>query len=243
MAKAYIGNNRVKKIFIGNTKIRKIYKGSTKVWSGASEVSYICNGQTYMQEIDEGDNAVNPSGFVFPVSDAQLLGWTTDPNSTTPMQEIVSTGDPMTVYAIWKYNDNANLGSASYSASRTSGGTSTYTLKSGIDTTKYSAFKITCTADVGLNKWATAVSSDVKIGWNDTGAFSTLRHRWWNSNYPDSGGFDESGYPCYNGATATINTTHANSGLKNLTLVLAGDTTSGNISISKIQATGRTITG
>lgn len=105
MGSIYFGNDKIKKIYIGGQKIKKVYLGSTKVWSGASIVTYICNGSRYTEEIDEGSNAARPSGFSFNVPNAKFIGWTSIPNSTNPVSNIPATGEPMTLYAIWKYDD------------------------------------------------------------------------------------------------------------------------------------------
>lgn len=73
----------------------------------ASKVTYICNGTTYTEKIPIGENAANPSGFVFPVEGATFNGWTDTQGSLTPIATIPATGQPMTLYAIWKWDDKA----------------------------------------------------------------------------------------------------------------------------------------
>lgn len=85
----------------------------------ASKVTYICNGTTYVEKIPIGENAANPSGFVFPVEGATFNGWTDTQGSLTPIATIPATGQPMTLYAIWKWNDKSEpitTSSAGYSA-------------------------------------------------------------------------------------------------------------------------------
>lgn len=96
------GNDKIKKGYTGSTKLKRGYTGSTKVWSGASLVTYIYANLSTQEEVDEGDNCATKT---VTISDATFLGWTDTRGATTPVDEILATGDPMTLYAIYKYDD------------------------------------------------------------------------------------------------------------------------------------------
>lgn len=103
----YFGDKKIKHIYFGDRKIKKCYFGDTKLWSGASLVTYVYNGQTITEEIDEGLNCATKT---VTIAGATFLGWTTNNTSTTPMTNIPATGEPMTLYAIWTKSVSISLG-------------------------------------------------------------------------------------------------------------------------------------
>ncbi|MDE6641200.1 MAG: hypothetical protein K2K63_11800, partial [Acetatifactor sp.] len=57
-----IGNKKCQ-IYIGNTKVSKVYLGSTKIYSSGSTCTYICDGNTYQEEVDGGESCLSPKTF------------------------------------------------------------------------------------------------------------------------------------------------------------------------------------
>lgn len=104
--------HKIKKAAIDEklTKVRYgyIYENGMwqRVWSGASEVTVILGGVIIgTLEVDDEDDILPyltaptvPEGTTF-------LGWSNDLNNATPLTEYFADGDPKTLYAIYKYND------------------------------------------------------------------------------------------------------------------------------------------
>lgn len=94
------GATKIKKWYRGATKIKKWYRGANKVWSGASMVSYY-DGNTLLgvEEVDADTSVLHPdidmtkSGYVH-------VGWKDSINGEF-VEELLATGEPMAVYAIY----------------------------------------------------------------------------------------------------------------------------------------------
>ena len=100
----YRGSTKVSKIYRGSNKIKAVYKGANKVWSGSSVVSYY-DGNTLMgtETVDGGEDVLHPS-----ISTSKegytLYGWGLTQNATERQENLVATGEPMTLYAIYVAN-------------------------------------------------------------------------------------------------------------------------------------------
>lgn len=118
-----IGNKK-SKIYIGNAKVSKVYLGSTKIYSSGSTCTYICDGSTYQEEIDEGASCLSPKTFTPTKSGWEFAGWRQDAAANGSVLSSLVMGDaPITLYAVFRqtitlsYNGN----------SATSGSTATQT--------------------------------------------------------------------------------------------------------------------
>ncbi|MDE6638988.1 MAG: InlB B-repeat-containing protein [Acetatifactor sp.] len=102
------------KIYIGNTKVLKIYLGSTKIYSSDSTCTYICDGNTYQEEVDQGASCLSPKTFT-PTKDGwEFAGWRQDTEANGSVLSSLTMGDaPVTLYAVFRqtiilsYNGNS----------------------------------------------------------------------------------------------------------------------------------------
>lgn len=90
------------KIYIGDTKVSKVYLGSTKIYSSGSTCTYICNGNTYQEEVDEGASCLSPKTFTPEKSGWQFVGWRRDTAAAdSVLSSLVMGESPVTLYAVW----------------------------------------------------------------------------------------------------------------------------------------------
>lgn len=97
--------NKKSKLFLGNVKVKKVYVGATKVYSSGNIVTYICNGVTYQEEVEEGQTVLSPKTFTPSKGSATFRGWSTSASSTATVSSLVMSGKPITLYAVFKYTD------------------------------------------------------------------------------------------------------------------------------------------
>ena len=108
-----IGNKK-SKIYIGSTKVSKVYLGSRKIYSSGSTCTYICDGNTYQEEVDEGASCLSPK-TVTPAKDGwEFAGWRQDTEANGNVLSSLTMGDaPITLYAVFRqtitlsYNGNS----------------------------------------------------------------------------------------------------------------------------------------
>ena len=81
----------------------KIYDNFTK--PVITTVTYHYNGSTFTRSMTAGENAAEPSGFTFNIPDCTFIGWTDEAGTTTAKTSIPASGNAMTLYCIYKYND------------------------------------------------------------------------------------------------------------------------------------------
>ncbi len=116
------------------------------------KVTYIVNGSTYTELVQNGESCLSPKTFTPSLSDAKFLGWSASSSSTNVLSSKVMNGTPITLYAVWKYND-ASIGFVSQSYSHEGhmsyGGDNTFI--TGINTSKYHAITVTISARLSQN--------------------------------------------------------------------------------------------
>ena len=116
------------------------------------KVTYIVNGSTYTELVQNGESCLSPKTFTPSLSDAKFLGWSASASSTNVLSSKVMNGTPVTLYAVWKYND-ASIGFVSQSYSHEGhmsyGGDNTFI--TGINTSKYNAITVTISARLSQN--------------------------------------------------------------------------------------------
>ena len=108
-----IGNKKCQ-LHIGNTKVSKIYLGSTKIYSSGSICTYICDDDTYQEEVDEGASCLSPKTFIPVKSGWEFVGWRQDTAANGSVLSSLAMGDaPITLYAVFRqtitlsYNGNS----------------------------------------------------------------------------------------------------------------------------------------
>lgn len=101
----YAGATKAKNFYVGGTKVKKIYRGSDLVFSAGNIVTYNFNGVNYTQEYDEGQSVLNPSVVRPAITGATFLGWVRNRSDRTPLSSLVMGSDPITLYALFKWND------------------------------------------------------------------------------------------------------------------------------------------
>lgn len=154
-----IGNKK-SKIYIGNTKVSKVYLGNTKIYSSGSTCTYICDGNTYQEEIDDGASCLSPKTFTPAKSGWEFLGWTLDANvgeniADKIITELSMEGEELTLYAIFKQD---------IILTTVSEGASTSTCKQAYynnGNISYPKFTISnpIIADAAFKGWSTNISS------------------------------------------------------------------------------------
>ncbi|MDE6638991.1 MAG: InlB B-repeat-containing protein [Acetatifactor sp.] len=107
------GNSK-SKIYIGNAKVSKVYLGSTKIYSSGSTCTYICDGNTYQEEVDEGASCLSPKTFTPAKSGWEFAGWRQDTAANgSVLSSLAMGGAPITLYAVFRqtitlsYNGNS----------------------------------------------------------------------------------------------------------------------------------------
>lgn len=112
---AYFGENvtKIKHIsFCQNGEMKKIkrvwyYHNGVyrQVWTGASTVSYY-DGDTLLgtEEVDEGDSILHPQTIDTTKTGYTLYGWKASASDTTRLDEMLATGEPISVYAYYVPN-------------------------------------------------------------------------------------------------------------------------------------------
>lgn len=96
-------NSKIK--LLSGDKIKKIYCQNSVVYSSGNIVTYICNGQTYLEEVEEGASVLNPNTFTPSLSGATFLGWSLSAGQTNVLTEMIMNDEPITLYGVFKYND------------------------------------------------------------------------------------------------------------------------------------------
>lgn len=102
-------------------------------------MTYNFNGRNYIQEYDEGQDVLHPTVVSPAVSGATFLGWTTSKSGTTALTSLTMGSDPITLYALFKYNDVSETFGQTYfkygqTESSNPSGNPTYAIvRSGID--------------------------------------------------------------------------------------------------------------
>lgn len=94
-----------KRMYIGGLKAKKAYCMGERVWSAGSIVTYICNGVSYQEEVEDGNTVLSPTTFTPILDRATFLGWSLSPDDTTVQTSLVMSGKPITLYAVFKYTD------------------------------------------------------------------------------------------------------------------------------------------
>lgn len=105
MSSIKIYGAKPKRMYINGLKVKKAYCMGERVWSAGSTVTYICNGVTYTEEVDEGQTVLSPTSFTPSKSGCSFVGWSTSASSTATVSSLVMSGKPITLYAVFKYND------------------------------------------------------------------------------------------------------------------------------------------
>lgn len=154
-----IGNKK-SKIYIGNAKVSKVYLGSTKIYSSGSTCTYICDGSTYREEVDDGESCLSPKTFAPEKSGWKFAGWTLDTNAGEDIadkiiNELYMEGDELTLYAVFKQD---------IILTTVSGGVSTSTCKQAYynnGNISYPKFTISnpIITDATFKGWSTNISS------------------------------------------------------------------------------------
>ena len=110
----------LKKMDFNNSKVKKWYHNDKKVFSAGNTVTYVCNGVSYTEEVDEGASCLAPTTFKPSSPGAAFLGWSASAGSTTVLTSKIMAGDPVKLYAVWRasgsatvYGTYGNRGSAS----------------------------------------------------------------------------------------------------------------------------------
>lgn len=97
--------NKKSKLYLGSSKVSKAYLGSTKIYSSGNVVTYMVRGVIYTQEYDEGESVISPSAVNLSLPGATFLGWSTSANSTSVVLNLTMSKVPITLYAVYKYDD------------------------------------------------------------------------------------------------------------------------------------------
>ena len=105
MSSIKIYGAKPKKMYINGLKVKKAYCMGKRVWSAGSTVTYICNGVTYTEEVDEGQTVLSPTSFTPSKSGCSFVGWSTSASSTATVSSLVMSDKPITLYAVFKYTD------------------------------------------------------------------------------------------------------------------------------------------
>lgn len=120
-----IGTKKIK-IYIGDTKVSKVYLGNTKIYSSGSNCTYICDDNTYQEEVDEGASCLSPKTFTPEKSGWQFAGWRQDAAASGSVLSSLVMGDaPITLYAVFRqtitlsYNGNSATGGSTPSQTGT----------------------------------------------------------------------------------------------------------------------------
>ena len=97
----------------GNGYVKISYVGPTGAFT---RVTYLLADKTYTSYIPAGKNIMEytPDGFEYNVAGMEFAGWTTDVNSTEPMDYLISNGIPVTLYGLQKYVDSITTITRSY---------------------------------------------------------------------------------------------------------------------------------
>ncbi len=97
----------------GNGYVKISYVGPTGTFT---RVTYLLADKTYTSYIPAGKNIMEytPDGFEYNVAGMEFAGWTTDVNSTEPMDYLISNGIPVTLYGLQKYVDSTTTITRSY---------------------------------------------------------------------------------------------------------------------------------
>ena len=86
-------------------KVKKWYNNGVVVFSAGAEVTYIVDGVSHVEEVEDGQSCLSPTSFATPTkSNYTFLGWNTDQKATTALTECTMNGEPITLYAIWMAN-------------------------------------------------------------------------------------------------------------------------------------------
>lgn len=96
-----------KRMYTGGLKAKKAYCMGERVWSAGNIVTYICNGVSYQEEVEDGNTVLSPTAFTPALSGATLLGWSLSPDDSTVQTSLVMDGEPITLYAVFKYVDKS----------------------------------------------------------------------------------------------------------------------------------------
>lgn len=105
MSSIKIYGAKPKRMYINGLKVKKAYCMGERVWSAGSIVTYICNGVSYQEEVEDGNTVLSPTTFTPILDGATFLGWSLSPNNTTVQTSLVMSGKPITLYAVFKYTD------------------------------------------------------------------------------------------------------------------------------------------
>lgn len=96
-----------KRMYIGGLKAQKAYCMGDRVWSAGNIVTYICNGVSYQEEVEDGHTVLSPTTFTPTLDGATFLGWSLYPDDATVQTSLFMEGEPITLYAVFKYADSA----------------------------------------------------------------------------------------------------------------------------------------
>ena len=90
------------KLYIGNQKLKQVYIGAQKIYSSGNIVTYICNGVTYKEEVEEGQTVLSPKTFVPTLSGWNFVGWRQDTTASGSVLISLDMDDsPITLYAVF----------------------------------------------------------------------------------------------------------------------------------------------
>lgn len=233
------------------------------LYSQKINLSTVVGGSTSKMEgmryYNSANNYVNPKFTIAnpAISGATFNGWSSSASSTTISNTTITNLElsvDTTRYAVFVYN-NVTLKSTSseYLASAFGGyGSSTHTILSNIDGTKYQSL----TVDVKVYElycaaWAIACNAFAElktignstIDYNTTLRYTTTRvgNNYDHSVEPDQ--IEEKGYPCTDGQRATVTINLANATNRSLILAYEVDVFEAGSIIYSVVANGRTVVG
>jgi len=231
------------------------YRQSVTLTCVANGSSVQHNQYKHYNAPDKYDSALftvpNPSK-----SGATFLGWSvTAGNSTVTYNTFsnVEVNSNKTLYAVYTYND-VTLKSSSevvYQHQSFEDATLSHTILSGIDGTKYSSLSVTVRAwELVCAQWAAACHAytnlKVMSGSTEVSA-KCLRYvcTWliYTPEGQEAEQDEQSGYPCTNGATATVTLGLNNTTGQSLKLMYETDVFEASTSVYAITAKGRTVVG
>ena len=110
-----------KRMYTGGLKVKKAYCMGEKVWSAGNIVTYICNGVSYQEEVEDGNTVLSPTTFTPTLSGSVFLGWSLSADSPIVQTSLVMEDNPITLYAVWATPFHVDLANAGWTFSKTNG--------------------------------------------------------------------------------------------------------------------------
>lgn len=94
-----VGENKFK-LMCGDEKVKRVYAGDVKIYSTGNTVTYICDGQTYQEDVDEGQSCLSPDFTPPTKSGYTFAGWSATSDGDV-LSDCVMGGSPITLYGIY----------------------------------------------------------------------------------------------------------------------------------------------